>query len=140
MALEAEGRWDDAAAAFASAWHACEDDFDACIAAHFLAQTQRDDGEALHWNRIALERAHAVGDGRVREFLASLWLNLGRSHEALAQVRDAVACYERALAALADVPEGPYRDVLRTGIGAARARLRASGGNAASGTSARPAV
>jgi hypothetical protein len=35
------------------------------------------------WNRIALERANAVGDERVQPFYPSLYLNMGQSYELL---------------------------------------------------------
>jgi len=80
---EFEHRLDDACALYQQAWDSHADDYEACIAAHYLARFQDTPEETLRWNQIALERANAVNDERVREFYPSLYLNLGQSHELL---------------------------------------------------------
>jgi len=40
MAAEARGKFDDARHLFEQAWSICQDDYDACMAAHFLARHQ----------------------------------------------------------------------------------------------------
>lgn len=78
---EFEGRVADAQALYQQAWHAAQDDYEACIAAHYVARHQPTPAETLRWNRIALERADAVADERVQGFYGSLYLNLGHSYE-----------------------------------------------------------
>lgn len=80
---EFEGRLDAARAAYRQAWELTQDDYDACVAAHYAARLQSDPAVTLHWNQVALDRAEAVGDDRVCSFYPSLYLNLGRSFEVL---------------------------------------------------------
>jgi hypothetical protein len=78
---EFEGRQEDAAALYARAWEAAQNDVEACIAAHYVARFQAEPSEALRWNQEALARARATDDDAVRDFYPSLYLNLGRSYE-----------------------------------------------------------
>jgi hypothetical protein len=78
---EFEGRRADARDLYARAWEAAQDDYEACIAAHYVARFQECAEETLRWNQIALERAYLVTDGRAADFFPSLYLNLGRSYE-----------------------------------------------------------
>jgi len=80
---EFEGRASDARALFQQAWTAAGDDYEACIAAHYLARHQERPQDTLRWNQRALRHALAVGDERVKDFYPSLYLSLGRSYEVL---------------------------------------------------------
>ncbi|MEZ4657831.1 MAG: hypothetical protein R2911_09675 [Caldilineaceae bacterium] len=82
-AAEFAGKIDEAKALYRQAWDAATDDYEACIAAHYVARHQVQPAEALRWNQIALDRAMAVGDERVTAFMPSLYLNMGRSYEIL---------------------------------------------------------
>jgi hypothetical protein len=78
---EFAGRMDEARALAVQAWQAANDDFEACVAAHYVARYQDEPQAALDWNQEALARARAAGDERVRNFYPSLYVNLGRAHE-----------------------------------------------------------
>jgi hypothetical protein len=78
---EFEHRLDDARTLYQQAWNAHIDDYEACIAAHYLARFQDSPEESLFWNQAALKYAHAVGDERVEDFYPSLCLSLGKSYE-----------------------------------------------------------
>lgn len=93
---EFEHRIEDARVLYQRAWDLHSDDYEACIAAHYLARFQDTPEETLHWNKVALEHADAVRDDRVREFYPSLYLNLGRSHEALGNQNEARRYYDLA--------------------------------------------
>jgi len=80
---EFEHRLDDAHTLYQQAWELHSDDYEASIAAHYLARFQESPEETLRWNQLALKHANAVNDDRVRDFYPSLYLNLGSSHEAL---------------------------------------------------------
>jgi hypothetical protein len=58
---EFEGRLDDARRLYLQAWEAARDDYDACIAAHYVARHQASPRDTLRWNQEALLRADAVG-------------------------------------------------------------------------------
>jgi predicted RNA polymerase sigma factor len=90
---EFEGRLDAARSAYAQAWDLAQDDYEACVAAHYVARLQSDPEVTLHWNQVALARAEAAGDERVLSFYPSLYLNLGQSHEALGQQVEAEKFY-----------------------------------------------
>jgi len=93
---EFEHRLDDARALYQQAWDLHADDYEACIAAHYLARFQDSPEETIRWNQIALECADAVNDERVVEFYPSLYLNLGRSFEILGNQREAQRYYDLA--------------------------------------------
>lgn len=122
----------DAAAAgdcFARAWAVRTDDFEAAVAAHFVARSQLTTAAKLDWDRRAMlhaEAALAAGDGRVRVLLASLYLNLGDGLLTAGQRDEARAAAVRAEAELATVPPGGYREFVAAGV----ARLRARAGAA----------
>jgi len=93
---EFEKRLEDARALYQQAWDLQADKYEACIAAHYMARFQDTPEETLRWNQIALERANAVSDESVKEFYPSLYLNLGRSHEALGNHSEAKMYYDLA--------------------------------------------
>jgi hypothetical protein len=90
---EFEGRPDDARRVYWQAWEAVTDDYEACIAAHYVARFQENPGDALRWNLEALARADAVRDDRVESFYPSLFVNLGRSYELLGNELEATHYY-----------------------------------------------
>lgn len=78
---EFDGRLEVARQLYQLAWDAAADDYEACIAAHYLARAQRSPQAILHWNQEALRRAEAVGDARVASFYPSLYLSMGYACE-----------------------------------------------------------
>ncbi|MFI0785470.1 hypothetical protein ACH4Q6_07735 [Streptomyces lydicus] len=72
MQAEAEGRAEAALELFQRAWDTATDDYEACIAAHYLARHQKSPEDTLRWNQECLDRADRVGDERVRGFYPSL--------------------------------------------------------------------
>ncbi|MFL7892261.1 MAG: hypothetical protein ACK2UM_15890 [Anaerolineales bacterium] len=93
---EFQGQIDEARACYQKAWESAQDDYEACVAAHYMACHQDQPEERLHWNQVALEKAEAVGDARVSEFYPSLYLNLGQSHELLGNRTEAKHYYDLA--------------------------------------------
>lgn len=123
MRAEGDGRHDDARALFIEAWEAAKDDYDACVAAHFLARHQESPEEMLHWNQEALKRADAVGDERVRGFYPSLYLNMGYSYELLRNEAEARRYYDLAAERVSELPEGRYGNIVRQGIAEGHKRV-----------------
>lgn len=93
---EYQGQIEKARAYYLQAWEAVRDDYDACIAAHYVARHQEDPSERLRWNQIALDSAKAVAGDRVQGFFASLYLNMGQSYELLGDWKEAERYYELA--------------------------------------------
>ncbi|WP_189304179.1 hypothetical protein [Streptomyces albospinus] len=116
MQAEAEGHPDEALGFFQRAWDTARDDYEACIAAHYLARHQSSPDETLRWNQECLDRADLVGDERVRGFYASLYVNMGQAHRDLGQLGSAHAYFTRAAARVADAPQGQYGDWNRFAI------------------------
>jgi hypothetical protein len=110
-------------ALFRQAWDARRDDYEAAIAAHFLARHQPSNSDALHWNRVAAEHAEAVTDERARPLLASLYLNLADSYLAAGQLANAATATEQGVAALEFLPADGYRDFVARGLQGVRARI-----------------
>jgi hypothetical protein len=113
MNAETEGRETEARNLFLRAWETAENDYEACIAAHYLARHQPTPQETLHWNQECLTRADRVGDERVRSFYASLHGNMGRAHLDLGQPGKACEHFKAAAESMADVPAGRYAEWLR---------------------------
>lgn len=85
---------DTARRMFSLAWDAALDDYDAAMAAHYVAHLEHDPAEALRWNLIALERGQR--DPRAQSFMGSLHVSLGGSYEALGQHDQAEQHFARA--------------------------------------------
>ena len=127
MRAEGEGRLYEAAELFQQPWAARHDDLEACIAAHYLARHQSTPEDTLRWNEEALARAEGVGGERAQGFYASLYLNLGHSHEKLGHTAEARRFYDLAAGQLDAVPDGRYGDVVRGGIENGRTRVSGDG-------------
>jgi tetratricopeptide (TPR) repeat protein len=93
---EFKGQIDEACSLYRQAWEAVQDDFDACVAAHYVARHQDDPEEKLYWNQVSLDKANAVADRRVQEFYPSLFLNMGHSYELLGRADEARRYYDLA--------------------------------------------
>jgi len=90
---EFEHRPEDARAFYQQAWDARTNDYEACVAAHYVARFQNSPEDTLHWNRVALDHANGVKDGSVQEFYPSLYLNMGQSYETLEDMLNAEKYY-----------------------------------------------
>lgn len=124
MRAEAEGRADDARRLFTEAWEAATDDYEACVAAHYLARHQETPQDVLRWNVECLERADEVGDERVRGFYPSLHLTIAKAQRDLGDDAEARRHYAAAAERVADLPAGPYGDGIRFAVAEG---LRATG-------------
>jgi hypothetical protein len=123
MQAEGEGRHDAAREFFEQAWRSRRDDYDACVAAHYLARHQTSPQAAFDWNKKALERASAVDDARVEGFYPSLYLNMGHSCETLGDLVGASNYYQMAETKLDLVPDGPYKEIVKNGIAGGHRRV-----------------
>jgi tetratricopeptide (TPR) repeat protein len=112
---------------FERAWEARSDDFDACVAAHYLARHQPDPEAALEWNARALRHAEAAEAERVRGFYPSLLLNLAKAYEDVGALEAARRHYELAAKAASELPDDGYGAMIRRGVSSGRARLTAAG-------------
>ena len=93
---EFAGEIEKARALYFQAWELAQDDYEACVAAHYLARHQEAPSEEFRWNQEALNRANAVTDERVQAFYPSLYLNMGQSYEKLGDQAAAQRYYDLA--------------------------------------------
>ena len=122
MECEKGGRFEDAAELFLSAWNQSADDFERCIAAHYVARHQKNPADTLRWNQRSLDHANAVAYERVREFYPSLYLNMGKAHEDLGNREAAEQFYAMAATVVDCLPDGPYGKIVRDAVDKARIR------------------
>ena len=93
---EFQGQIERARSLYQKAWEAAQDDYEACLAAHYVARHQDNPNDRLHWNQVALDKANAVPDHSVQEFYPSLFLNMGQSYESLGNLNEAKRYYDLA--------------------------------------------
>lgn len=93
---EFDRRLDEAKALYQRAWTTATNDYEACIAAHYVARFPAGLEDALYWNQEALKRAQMLGDGQAQEFYPSLYLSLGRAYENLGNPIEAQRYYRLA--------------------------------------------
>ena len=121
-----EGTPAEARRLFEQAWSIRRDDYDAAIAAHFVARHQPTPADTLHWNALAVRHAEAVPDDRAAGLLASLYLNLGDAQANVGDIAAGAASVRRAAGHLAAVPPGGYREFVAMGIRRLAARVGAA--------------
>lgn len=122
MEAEWQGAPEAALTLYMQAWEARQDDFDACIAAHYIARHQPTPETTFHWNQRALDFANHVGDARVEGFYPSLYLNMGKSYELLGNVAEAQRYYDLAAERVNTLADSPYKNMVEFGIGAGKVR------------------
>jgi hypothetical protein len=132
MATEGAGDVEGAKRLFQQAWDAREDDFDACVAAHYMARHALTIETRIEWNERALQHAEAVRDDRVTSFYPSLYLNLGTAYEELVHtetdyqdVERARDCFAQAAERAEGLPPGGYADMVRSGASSGLRRAEA---------------
>nr|WP_294943564.1 hypothetical protein [uncultured Mucilaginibacter sp.] len=116
MQAEAEGKIEEANARFKQAWEAATDDFERFTAAHYCARNQPDPLVNLQWNLDALKYADAVNEESLKGHYPSLYLNIAKSYETLADLATAAAYYQLAADNAIHLPEGGYGNMLKAGI------------------------
>jgi tetratricopeptide (TPR) repeat protein len=128
---EMAGRRDEAAKLYRDAWDARTNDYEACIAAHYVARLQSTPHDVLHWNSEALRFALSAGESELSQFFPSLYLNLGKSYEDLKNLADAKRFYLLAEEAAGVLSDGEYAATVKRGIRNALDRVTSGGETAA---------
>lgn len=111
--------------AYEEAWAATSNDFERCIAAHYVPRVIDDAHEKLRWNEDALAFANAVGDERVTSFLPSLHAGVGMCLLDMGDAVGAVEALEAGMRSIDAVPEDAFRQGLSDMIGERLAQARA---------------
>jgi tetratricopeptide (TPR) repeat protein len=121
--MACEGEPGEARRLFEEAWATRRDDYDAAIAAHYLARHQPTPSLTLEWNTRAVTHCERIADGRSAELLSSLYLNLADSLLAVGRWRDADVIIERAADSLPALPSDGYRAFIALGIARLKEKL-----------------
>jgi tetratricopeptide (TPR) repeat protein len=87
---------DEAIEFYEQARQAQTNNYEACIAAHYMARHQKDPKIEFDWNQKALEFTKSCADERVTPFFPSLYLNMGKSYERLGDTKSAQEYYDKA--------------------------------------------
>ena len=111
-----EGSPADAMRLFEQAWALRTDDFEAAIAAHFVARHQPTPADTLHWNALAVHHAELVSDGRAAGLArVALPQSRGCAREARRAGRRDDGGEARRRASRS-IPAGGYREFVAVGI------------------------
>lgn len=122
--MQVDGEPEKAKPLFEQAWNARRDDFDASVAAHFLARHQPTPLDTLRWNEIALQHADAITDDRAASLLPSLCLNLAESYRSADRSEEAMQLAQRGFVAASVLPDDDgYAQFVRMGLERLLAKL-----------------
>lgn len=83
MAMEEQGKTEEACNFFMQAWNNATNDFEKFIAAYFVARNKSEVADKLKWNETSLEYALKINDDSVKGAFASLYTNIAWCYEAL---------------------------------------------------------
>jgi len=107
---------EEAKALFMEAWDTSTNDFEKCIAAHYLARHQTSTKDKLQWDKTALDFALKINDSSIQSYLPSLYLNIAKCYEDLKDYDNAGINYQNALSCENNLPEDGYGQMIRSGI------------------------
>ncbi len=126
MNAEFEGNLEESTALFKQAWESASDNFEAFIAAHYMAHRQLSLEEKLKWNLESYHLANRIeGDG-MKKYFPSLCLNVGKSYEDLGRIEEATQYYQLAADYADTLYENPYGNMIKSGITEGLKRIGAS--------------
>ena len=93
---EFQGRQPDAQTLYQLAWETAKNDYEKCIAAHYVARLVKTPVESLKWDQEALNRADGANHDLVKDFYPSLYLCMGHSYERLGNLAEAQRYFDLA--------------------------------------------
>lgn len=125
MNAEFEGKLDVSESFFKQAWETATDNFEAFIAAHYMARRQASPEAKLDWNLKSYELASQLDTNEVMQYLPSLCLNIGKSYENLGQTTNAVNYYQKGAKYADSLPEKAYGNMIKSGITEGLRRMNA---------------
>ena len=94
--LEFQKQIDAARQRYAEAWACAADDYEKCIAAHYVGHLAQTSAEALFWHQTAVEHANRAEAALVESFMPSLYVNLGYALEQMGDAAQAKHFYDLA--------------------------------------------
>jgi tetratricopeptide (TPR) repeat protein len=97
MDMEEKDKNKEASRLFRQAWKNATNDFERFIAAHYVAQHQKNDSDKLKWLDTALQFALKINDDTVKAAFPSLYLNIAKCYEDLSDPDNAKKNYDLAI-------------------------------------------
>ena len=116
MALEGQGKPEEASKLFVNAWNDATTNFEKFISAHYVARHQKSVADKLKWDETALQLALKIDDNSVKESFPSLYLNIAKCHEDLNDLDNAKINYQLALSLINLLPDNGYGNMIKGGI------------------------
>jgi len=90
MAMEENGKPEEASKLFLEAWNKATADFEKFIAAYYVARQQKNVADRLKWYETALELALKVNNDAVKGAFTSLYLNIAKCYEDMSDAANAI--------------------------------------------------
>jgi hypothetical protein len=115
LAIEKEGSAEAAPLAL-RAWTEATNDWERCIAAHYVARHQSNVMEKLIWDERALLLAQNLDEVAAASLLPSLYLNVGRCYEDLNDRQKAQHNYRMAHTYAGNLNNDGYGNMVRKAI------------------------
>src|SRR6187455_1627970 len=81
MAMEENGKPEQAGALFLQAWNEATNDFEKFLAAYHLGRQEKNVSNKLTWTGTALQLALKINNDAVKAALPALYLNLAKCYE-----------------------------------------------------------
>ena len=94
--LEFKKRLAEARQRYAEAWECAVDDYEKCIAAHYVGHLAETAESQLFWHTTALAHANKAEAAQVASFMPSLYVNLGLAYEQTGDAKQAKHFYDLA--------------------------------------------
>lgn len=116
MALEGEGKSEEASVIFLKAWNDASNDVEKFTAAHYVARHQTSVEDKLMWDIKALNIALNIQDEYVQSTFPSLYLNIAKCYEDLNDYELAGENYRSALFYSNQQPDTGYNHMIKGGI------------------------
>lgn len=116
IAAEMEGDVLAAMKCYNRAWEEKSSDYEACIAAHYLARLQDGAEAMLYWNEMALQCAKNVAHELVAAFYPSLYLNVGKCYEDMGEHRKALDYYYSGVDTTGELPDDRLGNITRAAL------------------------
>lgn len=116
MQAEGEGKPDEAKRLFEAAWAAAATDLEKSVVAHYLARHQPSVADKLNWDMTALKCAKKADTDESKAMLPSLYLNVAKCHEDLAEPGTAYEYYVLAQRFTSFLSDDGYGTMIKAGV------------------------
>lgn len=109
MAMEENGKPEEARSLFLQAWNEAANDFEKFTAAYFVARHQKNTRDKLNWLETSLQAALKINDVTVKSAFPSLYSNIAKCYDELGDPNEAKR-YQELANSFADNPsdDGPF--------------------------------